>query len=237
MQPLVTEGIVLQKVSYSDTSVIIKMLTADQGVRSFIFPGAKSRKKKGNLITPLAILSVSYIQRNSNTLATARELEPAVVFRDIPFNPYKSSVLFFMNEVLNNTVKEQEDNEDLYEFVKNALQILDLSTSISNFPIRFLIQLTKYLGFYPTINAGARYFDMREGIFTPNMPAHPMYVSEHLSKLILAFMTSKMDGENDPVIDLETRRKITGELINYYRLMFDNFKTLQSLGVLEATFS
>jgi DNA repair protein RecO (recombination protein O) len=233
MQPVHVEGIVLQKVSYSETSIIIKLLTEHEGVKSFIFPGARSRKKKGNLVSPLAVLSVTYVQRKANILANITEIEAAVVYRDIPFNPYKSGILFFMNEILNNTVKEQEDNEELYQFVKNALQILDLSNSTSNFPIKFLIQLTKYLGFYPKVNPNPKYFDLREGIFSASMPAHPMYVPEHLSKHILAFANCKMDGENDPQIDLETRRKITRELINYYRLMFDNFKDLQSIAVLE----
>jgi DNA repair protein RecO (recombination protein O) len=233
MQSVVVEGIVLQKVTYSETSVIIKLLTEHEGVKSFIFPGARSRKKKGNLVSPLAILSATYVQRKTNMLGNITDIEPAVVYREIPFNPYKSGILFFMNEILNNTVKEQEDNEELYQFVKNALQILDLSNSTSNFPIKFLIQLTKYLGFYPKVNTTPTYFDLREGIFSATLPAHPMYVSAPLSKLILEFSTCKLDGENDPQIDLETRRKITRELINYYRLMFDNFKDLQSMAVLE----
>jgi len=236
MQSVVIEGIVLQKINYSETSIIVKLLTEHEGVKSFIFPGAKSKKKKGNLISPLAILSVTYFQRNSNSLATIQEIEPSIIFREIPFNPYKSSILFFMNEVLNNTVKEQEDNSELFQFLKSAIQILDLSNNIANFPIKFLLQLTKYLGFSPKINEDARYFDLREGCFVKNIPAHPLFVSEHLSKLLISFTINKLDDANDPNIDLITRRKLTGELINYYRLMFDNFKELQSLAVIEATF-
>lgn len=236
MQSVVIEGIVLQKINYSETSIIVKLLTEHEGVKSFIFPGAKNKKKKGNLIAPLSILSLTYFQRTNNALATIQEIEPSVVFRELPFNPYKSSILFFMNEILNNTVKEQEDNAELFQFLKSALQILDLSNNTSNFPIKFLLLLTKYLGFFPKIADDPRYFDMREGCFVRNIPAHPMYVSESLSKLILDFSKCNLDGTNDPQIDLITRRKLISELINYYRLIYDNFKDLNSLAVLEATF-
>ncbi len=94
MQSAVIEGIVLQKINYSETSIIVKLLTEHEGVKSFIFPGAKNKKKKGNLIAPLAILSLTYFQRNNNALATIQEIEPSVVFRDLPFNPYKPSLPF-----------------------------------------------------------------------------------------------------------------------------------------------
>src|SRR5688572_33109050 len=116
------EGIVLQKTNYSDTSLIVKLLTATEGVKSFIFPGGKSKKKHGNTLIPLSVVSVSFTQKPNHNLASIKEIEPVIVLRDIPFNPYKSCILFFMNEVLNNTVKEQEDNEGLYYFVKNAVQ-------------------------------------------------------------------------------------------------------------------
>ena len=58
------EGIVLSKVDYSETSIILKLLTEKEGVKSFIFQGAKRKNKKGNIISPLAILSVEYYQRN-----------------------------------------------------------------------------------------------------------------------------------------------------------------------------
>lgn len=230
------EGIVLQKTDYSDTSIILKLLTPDEGVKSFIFPGGKSKKKHGNTLIPLSLVAVSFVQKNNHNLASIREVEPRVILRDIPFNPYKSCMLFFMNEVLNNTVKEQEDNEGLYHFVKNAVQVLDLSDRTLNFPVLFLIQLTHYLGFYPKINEGGRFFDLREGTFVRYQPAHPAYVSEETSKVLLTLMTCKLDGSDQAAFPLAMRRKALYEMLHYYRLLFDHFKDLESLAVLEATF-
>jgi len=230
------EGIVLQKTDYSDTSIIVKLLTPTEGVKSFIFPGGKSKKKHGNTLIPLSVVSVTFTQKPHHNLSSIKEIEPVIVLRDIPFNPYKSCILFFMNEVLNNTVKEQEDNEGLYQFVKNAVQILDLSLSTRNFPVMFLIQLTNYLGFYPKLTEGGKYFDLREGTFVRYTPHHPMYVSEQTSLVIMELMACKLDGSDYNEYPLAMRRKALYEMLNYYRLLFDHFKDLESLAVLEATF-
>ena len=230
------EGIVLQKTDYADTSIILKLLTPSEGVKSFIFPGGKSKKKHGNTLIPLSSVLVSFTQKPNHNLASIKEIEPLVVLRDIPFNPYKSGILFFMNEVLNNTVKEQEDNEGLFHFVKNAVQILDLCDNTRNFPVLFLIQLTNYLGFYPKVNEGGKYFDLQEGTFVRYIPQHPMYVSEETSKVILELMPCKLDGSDPNTYPLAVRRKALYEMLNYYRILFDHFKDLESLHVLEATF-
>ena len=55
-----TKGIVLRKVDYSETSIILSVLSPNDGVKSFIYQGAKRKKKKGNLITSLAQISIEY---------------------------------------------------------------------------------------------------------------------------------------------------------------------------------
>lgn len=230
------EGIVLQKTNYSDNAIILRLLTETEGVKSFIFPSGKSKKKHGNLLIPLSVINVSFGQKSNHNLATILEIEAVVILKEIPFDPKKSGILFFMNEVLNNTVKEQEDNEGLYNFVKHAVQILDLTTNTLNFPCVFLIQLTNYLGFFPKINEGGKYFDLSEGTFVRYCPAHPIYVSEETSAVIISFLNSKLDGSDQPHYNLQQRRNALHELLNYYRILFDHFKELKSLAVLEETF-
>ncbi|MCG8575533.1 MAG: DNA repair protein RecO [Flavobacteriales bacterium] len=229
------EGIVLQKIDYSESSLIIKLLCQEEGVKSFIFQGAKRKNKKGNLIQPLAILSVEYYQRKDSDLAKISALESSVVFRNIPYDPYKSSILFFMNEVLSKTIKEQEDNSALFLFLKSILQILDESNEIANFPIKFLYELTKYLGFYPEVSDNPKYFDLQEGSFVKYLPNHPFYLNEEKSALLLQLSGTKFDGINGPKIELQQRRQLIYDLLNYYKIIFDNFKDVQSLAILEAT--
>lgn len=236
MAKQITEGIVLRKTDYSETSIIVQALTPTEGIKSFIYQGAKRKNKKGNLISSLAIINIEYYQRGDSDLAKISSIEPSIIYKNIPFDPYKSSVLFFMNEILNNTVKEKEDGEELFIFLKNILEVLDLSDHIANFPIKFLYRLTKYLGFYPNIQEDAIYFDLRECSFTKYQPNHSEFLDKESSSLLLQFSGMNFDGINDPKIDLNTRRQLVYDLLKYYHIIFDNFKPIQSLSVLEATF-
>ena len=236
MSILQTEGIILQKTDYSESSLIIKMLTPHEGVQSFIFQGAKQKNKKGNLISPMAVLSVDYYKRNDSQLAKIRSVEPALVYKNMPFDPYRSSILFFMNEILIKTIKDKGRDEDLFTFIRSILEILDLSDHISNFPIKFLYRLTKYLGFYPQETEGGIYLDLQEGKYQKYEPNHPFYLSKERSKLLLELNKYKMDGELDLKITLADRRALIQDLLKYYRVIIDNFEEVQSITILEATF-
>lgn len=236
MSTLLTEGIVLQKVDYSESSLILKLLTPRDGIQSFIFQGAKRKNKKGNLISPMSVLSVEYYRRGDSELGKIRSVEPAVVFKNIPYDPYRSSILFFMNEVLIKSVKDKSADEELYTFVRSVLEILDLSEHIANFPIKFLYQLTKYLGFYPQKEEGGLYLDLQEGRYLKHEPHHPFFLSKERSALLLQLSKLKFDGVNDPVITLEQRRRLLNDLLKYYQVIIENFEEIQSVAIIEATF-
>ena len=236
MASLQTEGIVLQKTDFSETSLVIKLLTPHEGIQSFIFQGAKGKKKHGNLMSSMSVVSVEYFKRNDSQLAKIRSVESALIYKNIPFDPYKTSILFFMNEVLIKSVREKGSNEELYTFVRSILEILDLSEQIPNFPIKFLYQLTKYLGFYPQAENGGLYLDLQEGRYMIQIPNHPFYLSKEKSALLLALSGTKFDGKSDPIIPLEERRELVYDLLKYYSIIFDNFEEVQSVSVLETIF-
>lgn len=236
MGKAVIEGIVLRKTDYSETSIILQVLTESEGLKSFIYQGGKRKNKKGNLISSLAIITLEYYQRGDSDLAKITHIEPSIIYKTIPFDPYKSSIVFFMNEVLANTLREKEDASELFNFLKNILEILDLSEHIANFPIKFLYRLTKYLGFYPNEVEQPVYLDLRECTYTKYQPNHPAYLGQESTRLLLQFSGMNFDGFNDPKIDLNTRRQLVYDLLKYYHIIFDNFKPIQSLSVLEATF-
>jgi len=236
MSRKVTRGIVLQKIDYSETSLILKVLTPHNGVQSFIFPGAKRKKKHGNLVHSLAILSIEYFQRKDSDLAKISSIEPAIVFQTLSFDPYKSSILFFMNEVLLHTLRDNERNDELYSFLENILQVLDHTEKFANFPVKFLYRLTRYLGFAPEVNEDAIYLDLQECQFTEYRPSHPDYLDQESTGYLLALSQANFDGENDPQIPLSKRRQLVYDLLKYYHVVIDQFKPIKSLAILEATF-
>jgi len=231
-----TEGIVLQKIDYSETSLIIKMYTLKKGLQSFIFQGAKRKNKKGQLVSSLAILSFTYFQRKDNELAKISGVELSNIYKNIPFDPIKSSVVFFINEVLLNTIKEEETNPELFLFIKHSLQVLDAQSNISLFPSKFLLELLKHLGYFPRIESNGCFFDYLNGKISKNQPNHPNYMDEKLTKSLLLIINEPLTHQNLH-INYTERQMILNGLLDYYKAVLGEFKKLKSLDVLEAILS
>ncbi|MFK8039110.1 MAG: DNA repair protein RecO [Crocinitomicaceae bacterium] len=236
MANIATEGIVLHKVNYSETSLVIKIFTLQNGLQSFIFQGAKRKNKKGNLIAPLAILQINYFQRNDSDLAKITEVESEYSYKTIPFDPIKSAIVFFINEIIYQSVKEEQYNPALYHYLKNALCILDTIDQPANFAIQFLIDFTKYLGFYPIVEQEAKFFDLLEGKFSKYSPNHPNYIEGENVSIILNLMQRKFDDSTPLNINANKRRLLIQDMLRYYQVIFDHFSPIKSLPVLEMTF-
>ncbi len=236
MANLHTEGIVLHKVNYSETSLILKIFTLQNGIQSFIFQGAKRKNKKGNLISPLSIIQINYFQRHDSDLAKISTIESEISYKTIPFDPIKSGIVFFINEIIYRSVKEEQYNPEMYHYLKNCLKILDLLEKPANFTIQFLIDFTKHLGFYPKIEKDARFFDLLEGKFTKYSPNHPNYIDGENVQFLLKLMQAKFDDDCEPQLNSKQRRSLINDLICYYQAIFDNFGQIKSLPILEMTF-
>src|ERR1043165_5441661 len=80
----------------------------------------------------------------------------------------KNCIALFIQELLHKVLKEQEADEDLFDFLKNSLMILDLKKeNYFNFHLCFMLQLSRYLGFYPQgkYSDSTSVFDLQEGTF------------------------------------------------------------------------
>ena len=99
-----------------------------------------------------------------------------------------------------------------------------------------MYELTKYLGFYPQDEENGCHLDLQEGRYVKYQPNHPFYLSKEKSSLLLQFSGMNFDGKNDPNVTLNDRRELVHDLLNYYKVIFENFEDIQSLSVLEATF-
>ncbi|MCK7537534.1 MAG: DNA repair protein RecO C-terminal domain-containing protein [Marinilabiliales bacterium] len=125
-------------------------------------------------------------------MQSVKEVRNAFVFSAIPYDLRKSSVALFIAEILYKTIREQEANYELFEYLFHTIQMLDLKPDgISNFHLYFLIQLTKYLGFYPANSYSEinPYFDLQNGSFVAIKPMHNLYLNPELSEILSKHIT------------------------------------------------
>lgn len=155
----VDDGIFLFRTSYSETSLIATFYTKESGIKKFIFKGGK--KKAYNLF-PLAISELTFYERKESDLSNLTSADP-ISRQDIQFDPIRSTIAFFMAEVIRKSVDTHEKDEALYNYLVQTIQSLEQASELSLFPIQFLVDLSIQLGVQPLIEGSAPVINFKEG--------------------------------------------------------------------------
>ncbi len=233
-----TSGIILHTTNYSDSSLIAKIYTEKFGLQSYMINGVRSKKSKtkATLFQPMALVELVVSNSEKTSLQRVSEINIQHPYSTLPYNIIKSSIAIFLNEILYKTLKEEHPDEDLFSYIKNSFLILDLKTeNCSNFHLYFLLQLSKFLGFYPQGNFSdtTNYFDLNEGNFISHAPSHNNYLKPPIAQLLDNLLNSNFECLQELKIDIIQRKMLLQALILYYQFHISSFGELKSLGILE----
>ncbi|WP_262732337.1 MULTISPECIES: DNA repair protein RecO [Gaetbulibacter] len=235
-----TNVIVLSKLKYRDNDLIVKCYTKHRGLVSYILRGVlKSRKgsAKTAYFQPLTQLQVEENYRPNQSLQTFKEVKPKYVYESINTNVLKGSVAMFLSEVLSNTLKEEEKNDLLFEYLETTLLWLDNESSFSNFHLLFLLNLTKHLGFYPQqSNIDNKYFNLSSGEFEVNKTNMYSISGENLA-LLKQLLGINFDALNTIKLNSKQRQSFLNMILLYYELHLGDFKKPKSLTVFNQVFN
>jgi len=233
---LKTKAIVINSVKYQDKALIVKCLTFSDGLKSYFvrdaFSSSKKKSKKSAYFQPFTMLEIEANHRNKNSLDYFINVKP-LVYASIPNDIIKSSFVLFLSEVLGVALKEEGKNEDLFLFLEAALLWLDENPVNVNFHLVFLLETTKFLGFYPSASE-ACFFDMSEGVFTDFESKN--CASKQESLLFKQLLKQKINTSENPFSNIQ--RKLVLEIVlDYYSRHIENFKRPKSLEVLKEVFT
>jgi DNA repair protein RecO (recombination protein O) len=186
------------------------------------------------------LLDLVVYHKEKGGLQRIKEIRQQPQFSSIPFDMMKGSMVLFMNEVIYKSVKEEEANPQLFDFIFNAMQLLDLETETNtDFHIRFLIQLTKYLGFFPNgmYSEDMTVFNLQEGTFQSTPPAHSYSITFPLSAYFDKLINTSLNDTAQVAIPLAQKRELVEKMLEYYALHVNGFSNVQSHKVLEVVWS
>ena len=142
------EGVILRRIKYSETSLIVTLYTTEYGTVSLMAKGARNPKSKfvGSL-EPATYVSIIYYHKEGRDLQMLSEVEPMRSNSSIINNIRKVAVAFAIINLIDSVVRETESNEAIFDLLKNAL--LALNDTESDLPILlyFEINLLRQTGF------------------------------------------------------------------------------------------
>jgi len=233
-----THGIVIRNTRYGEGSVISKIYTRDFGMQSYMINGIYGAKSslKASLLQPLMILDLVVYHHKLKDIQRIKEAKCPHQLVSLHFENTKAGICLFVSEVLNKTIKEEEPNEPLYDFIENSILSLDSEQrTLAIWPILFLLRLSKWLGFAPENNfdkTALTYFDLEAGMFTETKPITEWFISPPASEYFSHLISWKPNEAQNLQIPKSIRIEIIHKLITYYKLHLADFKEIKSIEVL-----
>ncbi|WP_187388262.1 DNA repair protein RecO [Seonamhaeicola marinus] len=235
-----TKAIVLSKVKYKDYDLIIKCYTEQFGIISFILKGVLKSKKRGTKVAYFQLLSqLSLVlqYKNNRSLQSIKEVKLEHHYSSLHSNVLKSAIVMFLSEVLSSTLQEEEHNQTLYSYMEATLLWLDEHSNYSNFHLLFLLNLTKYLGFYPdTSNIECGFFSLLDGSFVATKTNKNCISGDNLT-LLKQLLGTTFDDLSLVKINSKQRQSFLNMILLYFELHLGNFKRPKSLEIFNQVFN
>jgi DNA repair protein RecO (recombination protein O) len=233
-----TRGIFLHAVKYSETSLITSIYTEAYGRQSFIINGVRSKNStvKASIFQPLYLLDLEIYYNPGREIHRIKNAQIAFPYSTIPFDIRKSTQVLFLAEVISKSLREEEANIEVFDFIYHSLRLLDLTEAgIGNFHIWFLFKLTRFLGFSPSRdNAGiCNFFDLQTASFVSREPLHNQFTDKHVTGLFARLF--EVDSSSIENLDYtpNERRLVLEKLLEFYRIHLGNLGEIKSLEILK----
>jgi len=235
-----SRAFVIRSIKNGETSLIVSCYLEDIGFKSFIVKGVfgskKSKFSKAHFF-PLNIIHLNYSYTEGRDLGFIKEVKSEMLYNTLHSDVQKSSIIIFLSEILNSVFKEETVvNKSLFEFLINTLSWYDHVKACNNFHIKFLIELSKFIGFYPNINnQNHSFFDLEFGSSSETIPIGVNISGDDLT-LFKKILGTNFEDLNLMKLNNASRVRILNYIIDYYSLHLQMFKKPKSINVFNEIF-
>jgi len=209
------------------------------GRQTIFVKGAYSKKSqvRAALFQPLHLLETCLHYRANRQMQRASNVQIYEPFQSISFDPVKTCIAVFIAEILFKTLKEEEANPVLFDFLLHAIQTLDLNErGTANFHLVFLVHYSRYLGFYPNTEHASEHhwFDAQKGSFM-SLPSISSPLPEY-NRILTHLFGMSFDRLDSLSINRYQRNYLTEYLLFYYSTQMTNFGKTKSFAILQNVF-
>jgi DNA repair protein RecO (recombination protein O) len=142
-----TEGIVLSSVKYKESSLIVKIFTAEFGLLSYVVNSVRTAKPRfhSSVFQSLNIVELVTYYSANKSIQRFSEIKPIFISSELEVQA-KVCIKLFLAEFLDKYLKEESKNIELFHFLKTKLLELNLETEFANFHLYFLADFTEQIG-------------------------------------------------------------------------------------------
>lgn len=235
-------AITLRIVRHNDKMSIADVLTRERGRMSFALrlPAIPKKNSYLNLWRNLNMLEFDADLRETDRLAYPKNVCSYHIYNDLPYNPLKTMVSMFVNELLTETVRGEMTDIRLYDFVEQSLMLLDaLDKTDANFHIAFAVKLICLLGVEPSVEQepGQNYYDLQTAGYTDFVPIHKNFLKDDEANFVKSLLRITYRNMSRFKFSRTQRRRVLEVINEYCMIHIHGFRALKSLAVLQETLS
>jgi len=227
-----SRAITLTYIKQGDSSIISKIFTEEKGLQTFIIKNIRSKKSKKKLshFEPLTLLNIDADFNNKNSLQYLGEVSIGASLNKKTNKLYKSFIGFFISEVSSRILQDNEQSVELFNFLwDTSIKLYTERETDVNFALKYLIDLSKYLGFYPSkIKIKKPFFDLESGEFTDDKKNKNLCLDKEMTGYLKDLINKK-----DVTIPQQKKSKLLKKLLYYYKLHHYNLDSITSHLVIE----
>lgn len=228
-----SRAITLTYIKQGESSIISKIFTEKHGLQSFIVKGVRSKKakKKLGLFQPLQLVDINATLIPKKGLQYLAEITIIETISTDKINMNKNFLAIFIAEISSKVLQENEQNSGLFKFVWEIKQKLyNANTIDENFALLFMLNLSKYLGFFPsTENINAPFFNLETGEFSVKAFNLNIYLTEEKTTILKHLLLGKKIN-----IPQELKSELLKDIIQYFRLHHYNLSNITSHLIIES---
>ncbi len=145
-----TDAIVLSLQPHSDKAHVLHTYTRAGGRVNYMVYGL-GRKNTAGRFSPLLVNQITADTPSAQELngkpASLRTAQLTFVPRTITEDPYKRTIALFISEVLYHVLRHPMPDEQMFDFIRHAVERLDATDTPQNFHLCFLAEFAALLGF------------------------------------------------------------------------------------------
>ncbi|HCV14940.1 MAG TPA: DNA repair protein RecO [Rikenellaceae bacterium] len=233
--------IVLHTIKHKENGLVVQCYTNRGGRESLFIKYSNKSKVKINLsqLHPLAILNAELSVMKLGSMQSIKEATPIVRLASIRGDIYKSSIALFISELIMRSIREIEENAQLYEFLSNAVLTLEnIREGVSNFHPWFLVNFCRHLGYSPKIERmpQGELFDIVTAEYIRTPDSETICFDETDSMLLYRFFKASAQVLTQIKIDGKKRHQFIGQMIKYLSFHIGSELKIESLDVLHEVF-
>jgi len=139
--------ILLEKRQIRSNLMLVKIFTGSDGVLTGTVRSNMKTVVKG--LQPLTLVRMEYTTTPRSELISIHGLGISHQYNHIPYDFNKQCIALYLQEILVKVLPERSPNLALFNFLSDALLLLDDCIRPANLPLWATMEIVRHLGFFP----------------------------------------------------------------------------------------